>query len=85
MAAGEPGLPKRFLWRGHEYAVVNVLRKWKESGPCRHGNGEVYLRKHWFEVLTTSGQRMTVYFQRQARRGSSPKARWWVYTVAEAV
>jgi hypothetical protein len=82
MASGEPGLPGRFAWRGTEYTIAAVLRTWKQSGPCHHGSGERYLRKHWFEVLTTSGHRMTIYFERQARRGSSAKARWWLYTAA---
>jgi len=81
MAAGEPGLPSRFTWRGAEYTVAAVLRKWKESGPCRHGSGELYLRKHWFEVLTTSSHTMTIYFERQPRRGCPATARWWLYTV----
>jgi hypothetical protein len=81
MATGEPGLPERFTWRGTEYTVAAVLRKWKESGPCRSGGGEIYLRKHWFEVLTTSHHTMTVYFERQPRRGCPPTARWWLFTV----
>jgi hypothetical protein len=82
MARGEPGVPERFIWRGSEYTVAAIVRRWKESGPCHHGNSELYLRKHWFEVLTTSGQRMTIYFERQPRRGSSAKARWWLYTTS---
>jgi len=27
---------------------------------------------------------MTIYFDRQAKDRSKPKARWWIYTVAEA-
>ena len=84
MAKGEPGLPASFTWRGREYIVAKTLRKWKESGPCHHGSGELYLRKHWFEVVMASGERMMIYFERQGRRGSSSKARWWLYTVGEA-
>jgi phosphoribosylglycinamide formyltransferase-1 len=81
MATGEPGLPSRFTWRGDEYALAAILRKWKESGPCHHGSGELYLRKHWYEILTTSGLKMTIYFERQPRSGKS-KARWWLYTTS---
>jgi hypothetical protein len=83
MASGEPGFPERFTWRGNEYTVAAILRKWKESGPCHHGSGEIYLRKHWFAILTTSGERMTIYFERQTRKGSSARARWWLYTVEQ--
>jgi hypothetical protein len=83
MAAGEPGLPGRFLWRGKEHEVATVLRKWKESGPCHHGSGEMYLRKHWYEIITVAGERMTIYFERQSR--GKAKARWWLYTVGKGV
>lgn len=85
MSRGEPGLPGRFTWRGDEYSVVGVLRKWKTSGPCNHGprNGptEMYLRRHWYEIRTAPPLVMTVYCQRQAPSVKRRKARWWVYSV----
>lgn len=80
MAMGEPGLPMRFIWRGNPIRVVRVLRSWRETGPCRHGSGERYVRKHWYEVLTDSGSTMTIYFERQARSRSQRKKRWWLHT-----
>jgi hypothetical protein len=41
----------------------------------------MYLRRHWFELLATPGERMTLYCERQARSRSKPKARWWLYKV----
>ncbi len=67
MAAGEPGLPARFVWRGGEYEVARVVDKWKTTGACRHGSGEQYVRKHWFRVQLTDGTEMEIYFDRQAR------------------
>ena len=67
MTRGEPGLPQRFVWRDKEYTVAAVLEVWKEDGPCRHGSGEMYLRKHWFKIATEQGPQMTLYFERQAR------------------
>lgn len=32
MAAGEPGLPREFRWRGRTIEVVTVLRSWRETG-----------------------------------------------------
>ena len=84
MSRGEAGLPGRFTWRGREYRVAGVIRRWKSSGPCRSGGGERYLRRHWYRVLTEPPAIMTVYCERQARLPKRPKARWWIYTV-EAV
>lgn len=79
MATGRPGLPKRFSWQGKSYTVTEVLAEWKESGDCRHGSGERYVRKHWFRVKTTEDLEMQIYFERQVR--SSGGSRWRLYTV----
>ena len=84
MAAGAPGLPRRFTWRGKEYEVQAVLATRRELGPCRSGSPEQYVRKHWFTIRTTGGDRMQVYCDRQPRRGKNPKARWWLFTVSRA-
>ena len=81
MVRGEPGLPRRFAWRGTEYAVSDVLEVWKEDGPCRSGSPERYLRKHWFRFATEQGLEMTLYFERQPRSKRQGKARWWLYTI----
>lgn len=82
MAAGAPGLPAAFRWRGQTLVVQAVLRGWRETGPCRHGSGERYVRKHWFEVLTDDGRTVKLYFERQPRRRGG-SARWWLYTIAD--
>jgi hypothetical protein len=81
MTRGEPGLPERFVWRDTEYAVAEVLEAWKETGPCRSGGPEKYLRKHWYKIRTADGLIMTLYFERQARTKSQDKIRWWLYTI----
>ena len=81
MTRGEPGLPGRFVWREQEYAVAEVLEAWKETGPCKSGGAEQYLRKHWFKVRTDDGIEMTLYFERQARAKRQDKHRWWLYTI----
>ena len=55
MASGEPGLPGSFSWRGRTFRVERVVRTWRQTGPCRSGSPERYVRKHWYEVLTDSG------------------------------
>ncbi len=81
MSRGEPGLPQRFTLRGREYVVAEVLERWKTSTPDR---GEMYLRRHWFRVRTTTGQRMTLYCERQTKKPKKPKARWWLYSIIES-
>lgn len=83
MSRGEPGLPKRFMWRKTEYTVANVLKQWKESGPCRSHGSEIYLRKHWYRIQCTNGAEMTLYFQRQPRSKQQNKKRWWLYTTKD--
>lgn len=81
MAVGEPGLPRRFTWRGDIYEIAEVVERWKSS--TREGGratGETYVRRHWIELVTTGGERMVIYCERrQQRRGQS---RWWLYRLA---
>ena len=65
-----------------EYTVAEVLEEWKETGPCHHGSGERYVRKHWFRLRMASGEEMKLYFERHARSAKQMKQRWWLYTVA---
>lgn len=79
MARGEPGLPKGFTWRGKHYAIVETLTQWKTNSD---GEGQVYLRRHWYQVRTDAGVVMTIHCLRQVKRGGQ---RWWVYRVDEGV
>ena len=81
MTRGEPGLPNGFIWNDREYKIAEVLKVWKETGPCKTGASEMYLRKHWFKFRTEDNMEMTVYFERQARSKSQNKTRWWLYTI----
>lgn len=81
MARGEPGLPQRFTWRGQQWEVVGVIETWKTQGPCRHGSGDMYLRRHWYKIQVRPHRVMTVYCDRQAKDRRKPKSRWWVFTV----
>jgi phosphoribosylglycinamide formyltransferase-1 len=79
MAMGKPGVPRTFSWKGRSYSVLEVLEEWKESGDCRHGSGERYVRKHWFRVRTSENLEMRIYFERQRR--SSGGSRWRLYSI----
>ncbi len=82
MGTGAPGLPQEFRWRTQTIRIARVLEAWRETGPCHHGSGEAYVRKHWFKVLTDAGERMKIYFERQPRsRGE--KRGWRLFTIEE--
>ncbi len=82
MARGEPGLPQKFRWRNKEYAVAEVLERWKEHGDCANGSGERYVRKHGFRIRTTDGLVLKLYFQRSFGRAKvKATSRWWIYSV----
>jgi hypothetical protein len=83
MAAGEPGLPSEFVWRGQSIKVLNVLRTWRETGKCRHGSAELYVRKHWFEVAAAPYGLMKIYFDRQSRPGGKA-GRWWLFSMSDS-
>ena len=78
MSRGEPGVPRAFAWRGTRYVVKAVLSKWKTSTADR---GDLYLRRHWFELRTEPAALMTIYCDRQAKNTRKPKARWWLYSM----
>lgn len=80
MAAGEPGVPRAFVWQGRRVDVVAVLRSWRETGRCHHGSPEMYVRKHWYEVETAADGIMKIYFERQQRRGKKGP-RWWLFSI----
>ncbi len=79
MATGKPGLPREFFWKGRKYSVLQVMEEWKETGDCRHGSGERYVRKHWYRVKTAEGPEMKIYFERQGRADHG--ARWRLYSI----
>ena len=82
MAAGLPGLPRGFRWRGAAYTVVALLDAWKQSAPeGGRPDGERYLRRHCFRLRMNDDSVWTVYFTRQPPRGGSPKSRWFLYSI----
>ena len=80
MARGLAALPAAFTWRNRRYEIVECLEHEKQSAPEGGREGaERYLRRQVFVVRLDTGQRATLYIQRQAPRGSSPRAsrrRW---------
>jgi len=80
MAIGEPGLPEEFFWRGRRIKVARVLKQWKDTRPCRHGSGERYNDKYWYELELTSGEVAKVYFLRP-NKNNLKDAGWWLFTL----
>jgi hypothetical protein len=78
MSRGEPGLPSAFVWRDRRYAIASVVSRWKSHGEDR---GDVYVRRHWFEVLTECGERMRIYFDRNPGGSRSQLGRWWLFAI----
>lgn len=79
MARGAPGVPGRFTWRGREYRVRSLLHVRKNLRPCRSGSAERYVNKHFYEIETETGERMTLY----RTRSGSLKDTWMLYTIDE--
>jgi len=82
MKAGEPGLPREFVWRGQKFRVKDVVRSWRKTGPCIHGSKEMYVRRHFYEIVTDSGEKMKIYFDRQPLKGRVKAARWWLFSIS---
>jgi len=82
MAAGTPGLPRRFTWDGRVHEVATVMAQWRETraeGGRRGPDAERYARRHWWHLVTTGGLELKIYCERQTRT----KQRWWVFSVME--
>ncbi|MDE2028891.1 MAG: cytoplasmic protein [Candidatus Omnitrophica bacterium] len=79
LSAGRPGLPREFIWRGQKVIVTRILRTWRSTGPCRHGSGEQYARRQWFEIQTAAHGTMKIYFNRSTL-GRTKEMGWWLYT-----
>lgn len=80
MVRGEPGLPDGFAWRGAEFRIAEVISRAKG---LQEDMGEIYVRRHTFDLRMDDGAIWEVYFLRQApkgvRRGAKP-ARWFLKT-----
>ena len=63
--------------------LILPRREWRETGPCHHGSGEQYVRKHWYEIEDERGRMMKLYFERQPR-GKQSKARWRLFSLQES-
>jgi nucleotidyltransferase/DNA polymerase involved in DNA repair len=79
MSRGEPGLPAAFRWKERLCRVQQRLRSWKQVRP--EPTGQMYLRRHYYELLMDDGSTWTVYCLRQAGRPGHAAPRWFLYRV----
>lgn len=73
----EPPVPCAFLWDGRTLQITEVLRTWRSTKTDR---GDVYLKRHWYELRTDTGAKLEVYYDRESPVGASA---WWLYTIDE--
>ncbi len=72
---GDPGVPTRVQWEGHERSVVGVTVRPRTTGRDRGGASERYADRHRFVLELDDGTRLEAYFLRRVRRPGEP--RWW--------
>jgi len=73
----EPPVPAAFVWDERKFEIRAVIRTWRSTKGDR---GDNYLKRHWYELETPDGVKLEVYYDREARRGTSP---WCLYTIDE--
>ena len=81
MARGEPGVPRRFTWRGRAYEVAEVLGTEREVENASGSSGDAYVRRHAFRVRTTTGEVMVLA---GARAKNAGPARWILRSIQDA-
>lgn len=79
MGRGEPGVPEQLTWRGRQTQVAECVRTWRKFGP--EPTGELYLRRHYFELRMSDGGTWIVYCLRQAGRAGAAARRWYLERV----
>ena len=83
MARGGPGLPRVFTWRGKEYHVLGVIDTWTGREPGHGMDKEyTYIRKHFYRIKTTTGETMTLQFDRKPQ-GSRGRERWSLFSLQD--
>ena len=97
MAAGTPGLPRRFTWDGRTHEIARVLEQWREAGLERGRSGPEASLRSGVEPPATAWQAER-YARRHwwhvvtttgiemkfyCERQARTSRRWWVYSVKE--
>ncbi|MBN1458489.1 MAG: cytoplasmic protein [Armatimonadetes bacterium] len=81
MARGGPGIPRHFAWRGKTHEVLGLIDTWTSREPGKGmDKGYTYIRKHFYRVKTTTGEIMTLEFDRKPQ-GSRGRRRWSLFSL----
>jgi phosphoribosylglycinamide formyltransferase-1 len=81
VVVGEPVFPKAFVLGPERFEGLTILEKGKAYGPCTHGSGERYLRRHTWRVRTGEGEVLELYFERSrpgVGRAAKRRPRWFL-------
>lgn len=78
MGRGEPGAPSGFWWRDRHYVLARVHSSWKSYAM---DSGDKYVKRHWFEIETTTGEQMRIYCERHPKGKAARNNPWWVFSV----
>ena len=83
MARGGPGIPRAFIWRDKEYHVLGLIETWHTREPG-HGLDKdyTYVRKHFYRIKTTTGEVMTLQFDRKPQRPAG-RQRWSLFSISD--
>ncbi len=88
-----PGAPDGFTWEGRTYRVVEVLKAWHDYS--RRGRMAQNMRKShlkaasrrgswgvgrdYYRVLTASGERFELYYDRAPKGAARPEGAWFLF------
>ncbi len=85
MSRGGPGIPRHFTWRGRSYEVLGLIDTWTTR---ERGKGMdkkyTYIRKHFYRIKTTTGEIMTLQFDRKPQ-GPRGRDRWSLFSMETPV
>jgi hypothetical protein len=88
-----PGCPQRFLWRGSEYIIAEMVSEWHdyrrrgrmarnmrpEHAAVAASRGSWGVGQDYFRVRTTQGQVFDIYYDRAPEDAAKRKGNWFVY------
>ena len=81
LSIGEPAPPRHFRWRNRQFEAARVVSRWRETGADTHGGTERYAAKHWFQIETTDGHAMKIYFDRRPGATKRGRPRWFLFSI----
>jgi hypothetical protein len=88
-----PGPPDRFVWRGEDFSILEVLMEWHDyqrrgrmarnmqpqhaEAAARHGSWGV--GQDYYRVRTSTGRFFDLYYDRAPKDANRRKGGWFLY------